>query len=80
MKSYLLSFGFDIWKYIVGRYIEPSTPPTNATGKSLVENNKKEKKTILCGLTNSVFTKVIHCKSAKELWEKLKKIYEGDEK
>ena len=31
-------------------------------------------------LTNSVFTKVMHCNSAKEIWDKLDNIYEGDEK
>jgi hypothetical protein len=27
-----------------------------------------------------VFTKVAHCKSAKEIWDKLQNIYEGDSK
>lgn len=31
-------------------------------------------------MTNSVLTKVMHYKSAKEIWEKLQNIYEGDEK
>ena len=35
---------------------------------------------ILSGLVESVFVKVMHCESAKEIWDKLKNIYEGDEK
>jgi hypothetical protein len=34
----------------------------------------------LNGLSDSVFTKVAHCKSAKEIWDKLQNIYEGDTK
>ena len=80
MKSYLLSLGFEIYKSIVDGYIEPSIPPTDAARKKLIENNEKEKTTILCGLTNLIFTKVMHCKSTKEIWDKLQNIYEGDEK
>jgi hypothetical protein len=32
------------------------------------------------GLCESVYTKVIHCKSDKEIWDKLQNIYEGDSK
>jgi hypothetical protein len=31
-------------------------------------------------LTESVYTKVVHCESTKEIWDKLKNIYEGDVK
>jgi hypothetical protein len=34
----------------------------------------------LNGLCESIYTKVIHCKSAKEIWDKLQNIYEGDSK
>jgi hypothetical protein len=34
----------------------------------------------LNGLSDTVFTKVAHCKSAKEIWDKLRNIYEGDTK
>jgi hypothetical protein len=34
----------------------------------------------LNGLSDMVFTKVSHCKSAKEIWDKLQNIYEGDSK
>lgn len=35
---------------------------------------------ILSGLVESVFVKVMRCESAEEIWDKLKNIYEGDEK
>ena len=35
---------------------------------------------ILGGLAGSEFVKVMHYESAKELWDKLKNIYEGDAK
>ena len=35
---------------------------------------------ILSGLTETVFVKVMHCETAKEIWDKLRNIYEGDDK
>ena len=35
---------------------------------------------ILGGLAGSEFVKVMQCESTKELWDKLKNIYEGDAK
>lgn len=32
------------------------------------------------GLIGSKFVKVMHCTSAKEIWDKLKNVYEGDGK
>jgi hypothetical protein len=32
------------------------------------------------GLGESVYTKVMHCKSAKDIWYKIQNIYEGDSK
>jgi len=35
---------------------------------------------ITSGITDSVFTKIMHCTSAKEMWEKLVGLYDGDSK
>ena len=35
---------------------------------------------ILSGLVELVFVKVMHCETAKEIWDKLKNFYEGDDK
>ena len=32
------------------------------------------------GLSETIFTKFAHCKSTKEIWDKLKNIYGGDSK
>jgi hypothetical protein len=40
----------------------------------------KDENALLNGLSDMVFTKVAHCKSAKEIWDKLRNIYEGDTK
>jgi hypothetical protein len=46
----------------------------------LGENNSKSINALLNGLSDMVFTKVAHCKFAKEIWDKLQNIYEGDSK
>jgi hypothetical protein len=34
----------------------------------------------LNGISDTIFTKVAHCKSTKDIWDKLQNIYEGDTK
>ena len=49
----------------------------------LIEDNMKNaraRNAILCGLVDSEFTKVMQCTLAKDMWDKLKNIYEGDDK
>jgi hypothetical protein len=46
----------------------------------LDENNSKAINTLLNDLSDTVFTKVAHCKSTKEIWDKLRNIYEEDSK
>jgi hypothetical protein len=46
----------------------------------LGENNSKSKNALLNGLSDMVFTKFAHCKSAKDIWDKLQNIYERDTK
>ncbi|XP_057833096.1 uncharacterized protein LOC131043884 [Cryptomeria japonica] len=80
MKAYLNTLGYDVWQSVVDGYTPPSTPLTDAAGKRKSENNAKAEHALLCSLVDSEFTKVMHCKSAKEIWNNLKSIYEGDEK
>jgi N-acetyl-gamma-glutamylphosphate reductase len=44
------------------------------------QNNSKDKNALLNGLSETIFTKVSHCKSSKEIWDKFQNIYEGDSK
>jgi hypothetical protein len=80
MKTYIQAQGFEIWKSIVDGYIVPAVPPTNDKAVKLGQNNSKATNALLNGLSETVFTKVAHCKSAKEIWDKLQNIYEGDTK
>jgi hypothetical protein len=80
MKTYIQAHGFQVWKSIVDGYIALAVPPTNDKVVKLGENNSKAKNALLNGLSDTVFTKVAHCKSPKEIWGKLRNIYEGDSK
>jgi hypothetical protein len=64
----------------VNRYNIHATPPIDNIGKKIYEDNSKEMNAILSGLDEIVFVKVMHCETVKEIWDKLKNIYEGDEK
>jgi hypothetical protein len=80
MRTYIQTQGFQVWQSIVDGYITPAVPPRNDKAVKLGENNSKATNALLNGLSDMVLTKVAHCKSAKEIWEKLQNIYEGDTK
>jgi hypothetical protein len=80
MKTYIQAHGFDVWETIVDGYKTPTTIMTDRDGKKLNENNSKAKNVILNGLDHLVYVKVMHCYSAKDIWDKLQNIYKGDAK
>jgi hypothetical protein len=80
MKTYVQSHGFDVWKSIVYGYKDPSTPPIDNNGNKLSQNNSRAKNSILNGLVDSVYVKVMHCDFSKGIWDKLQNVYEGDAK
>jgi hypothetical protein len=80
LKNLLLAIGFDILKYFVYGYTAPTTPSKDAAGKKICNDNSREVNGILAGLTNSICVKFMHCKSTKEIWDKLEVVYEGDDK
>jgi hypothetical protein len=80
MKTYIQAQGFEIWQSIVDGYRTSTVPPTNDKVVKLGQNNSKAKNSLLNGLSEAIFTKVAHCKSATEIWHKLQNIYEGDSK
>jgi hypothetical protein len=71
MKTYIHAHGFEIWQSIVDGYTVPTVPPTNDKAVKLSQNNSKATSEVLNGLSETIFTKVAHCKSAKEIWDKL---------
>jgi hypothetical protein len=80
MKTYIQAHGFQVWKSIVYGYTSPTVPPTNDKAVKLGENNSKAKNALFNGLSDMVFTKVAHCKSTKDIWDKRRNIYEIDTK
>ena len=81
MKIYLQAQGTDIYKMIENTYNIPSTiSTTSAIDKNNFENNSKAMNALLSGLTETIFVKVMHYETAKEIWDKLRNIYEGDDK
>jgi hypothetical protein len=78
MRTYIHAHGFQVWQSIVDGYTTPTVPPTNEKAVKLGENNSKSTNAILNGISDTIFTKVAHCKSTKEIWDKLQIIYEGD--
>jgi len=80
MKKYMLVLGFYVWKYVENGYTAPTTLPTYTLGKKICNDKSRIVNVILGGLTNLIFVKVIHYKSAKEIWDKLDVIYEGHSK
>jgi hypothetical protein len=71
MKTYIHAHGFEIWQSIVDGYTTPVVPPTNEKEVKLGQNNSKATIALFNGLSEMVFTKVSHCKSTKEVWDKL---------
>jgi len=49
----------------------PATPPTNKYGKKINENNSRDTNSILSGLASSLYVKVMHFDSTKDIWDKL---------
>jgi hypothetical protein len=76
MKNYLIALGCDVWKVVESGYTTPSTQPNDIVVKKLYNDNSREINAIVGGLTNPIFVKVMHCKSTKEIWDKLKVIYD----
>ena len=70
--------GLQVWMFVQTRYIYPKSPPTNLEGIKQFGYNAKVVNAILVGLGRAVFSKVMHCKTAKEIQDKLQTIYEGD--
>ena len=80
MEVYLLTFGVDIWQLMVNGYMNPETNLVEPADRMLQEYNAKTRNPILYGLEDVEFTKFMQCTSTKKIWDKLKSIYEGDEK
>ena len=72
-----MSIGLDVWMFVVMGYIYPKYLPTYFEGIKQFGYNSKDVNAILVGLARIVFAKVMHCKKAEEILDKLQTIYEG---
>jgi len=80
MTYYLMSLGPKVWHFIQNEYKTTSTLPTDQDERKAYIANAKATNSITSGITDSKFTKIMHCTSAKEMWEKLVGLYDGDSK
>ena len=74
MEVYLLVQGYKLWDTIQNGL----TPTANEQEKKNLVNDAKAKTIIISGLIESTFHKVLGCKTAKNVWDKLENIYVGD--
>jgi hypothetical protein len=80
MNTYIQAYRFGVWRSTVDGYKSPATPSMDRDGKKLEENDSMDRNTIDKGLNLSLHTNIMHCESTNEMWDKMKTIYEGDEK
>eukprot|EP00253_Pinus_taeda_P022515 PITA_22515 len=77
--TYLQSLGMDVWGIVEGGYTYPSVIPTDTKERMQYELNAKAVTVLLGSLSQSEFMKVMHFKTAKEIWNKIILSYEGYE-
>ena len=77
MRCHLMSLGCKILSFVEKGYKISDNLPTDRDGLDEYESNAKYLNAILKGLVDSLFVKVMQCKTTKHAWEKLKIYYEG---
>jgi hypothetical protein len=80
VKTYLTYLEVYIWYSVVNGYVIPKNAPTDPNEKKLMSCNSKSRHVILGALAPTIANKLMGCSTAKEVWQKLKSIYEGDPK
>ena len=80
MKTYLLSISVDVWASVENGFHVPTNFLTDANAKKDYEMDMKAKFAIFNNLSKDVFPKVMHCKSSKEVWDKLRNTYHGNDR
>jgi hypothetical protein len=80
VKTYLTVSGVDILYSVVNGYVIPNNAPIDTNEKKLMSCNSKARHGILAALAPTIVSKLMGCSTTKEVWDKLKNIYEGDPK
>eukprot|EP00253_Pinus_taeda_P022233 PITA_22233 len=76
MQVHLLAQGYEVWEIVDKGF----TLTQDEQGKKNMVYDTKAKDLIINGLIESVYLKVLSCKTAKEVWVKLENIYASDSK
>ena len=79
MRTYIMDLGADAWDVVDIGYVKPVVL-ANKDDKLEFSFNAKSMNAILSGLAKAKFVKVMHLRTAKEMWDKLISSYEGNEK
>ena len=66
MKCHMMSLGWKVWDETEKEYKIDDQAPTDNIELGQYEGNVKVLNAIMSGLTNSVFTKVMRCKTTKQ--------------
>ena len=77
MSYYLMSHGLEVWNDDLNGYNAPPTLPTDEDERKAYIAKEKALNSIMSGITNFEFAKVLNYASAKEVWDKLVSLYDG---
>ena len=79
MRAYIMSLGIEVWAVVEFGYALKVTDPEREAKQEFVAN-AKAMNAILNGLCEDEFIKVMHSKTAKDMWDTLQNIHEGNKK
>ncbi|MQL87333.1 hypothetical protein Taro_019878 [Colocasia esculenta] len=82
MEFFLQGYDYQLWTIIEEEDLIVLNPREEWTDndKRILSHNSKAKNLICCALTRREFNRISACKSTKEIWDKLKLTYEGNDK
>ncbi|MQL86329.1 hypothetical protein Taro_018866 [Colocasia esculenta] len=82
MEFFLQGYDYQLWTIIKEGDLVVLNPREEWTDndRRMLSQNNKPKNLISCALTRREFNRISACKSAKEMWDKLKLTYEGTNK
>ena len=75
-----MSIGLEVWELVEEGYKVPEFTPTKEEERKIFWEHAKALNTLQAGISKKVLAKVLTCKSAKEIWNKLETIYAGESK
>jgi hypothetical protein len=79
MRTYIMALGVNVWDVVETGYIKLVVLASKDDKLEFIFN-ANGMNAILNGLAEAEFVKVMHLQTAKEMWDKLNRSYEGNEK